>query len=374
MESNLQQDDDDYYWEPNTSPDIDVPLNADAPSSPVHEPMEIDDFAYEHPIQPEQLPFTGLFDAQLPASLLDNLMNTDRPTPTADSPELIDMREYHIEEEHIQCSLDLYAMAVEAGVPRETWNAMIKRINSFTNGVRPKLYSYQRAQNELRRRYPVKPQLYDVCPDGCKMFENDDTTDVCEFCGKHQFKDETTTPVKQVLQLPLKQQLALLIKDRESREMLMHRSTREASELVLKDVFDGDAYKEMENVLFTGAMDIALGLYTDDFTRYRRGGQSMTIVHLVVLNLPPEIRYEDKYMLQVCVTPGPNKPQDLFSFLKPFMDDLEVLCRRGITVQTEEGDFTAKAHLFLQVVISLQYPRWQVTRVIVITIVVGFVQ
>ena len=117
-----------------------------------------------------------------------------------------------------------------------------------------------------------------------------------------------------MLQPPLKQQLAVLIKDKETRKLLMNWSTLKNIDGTLEDIFDGGAYKELKDIYFEDDLDLALGLFTDDFTRFRRGGQSMTIIHLVILNLPSKVHYEDKNMLQLCVTPDPEKPQEMLPF------------------------------------------------------------
>ena len=60
----------------------------------------------------------------------------------------------------------------------------------------------------------------------------------------------------------------------------------------LVDIFDGSVFAEFEH-LFSNEFDVALALYVDGFTPFRYGWTlsiSMTIVHLVVLNLPKDQR------------------------------------------------------------------------------------
>ncbi|ORE10399.1 hypothetical protein BCV72DRAFT_221743 [Rhizopus microsporus var. microsporus] len=72
-----------------------------------------------------------------------------------------------------------------------------------------------------------------------------------------------------------------------------------------------------------------LGLYNDEFLVFKNGKHAMTIFHLVTLNLPKAIRTENKYMLQLCVAPGPKSPRELFSFIKPIKQELEILQSKG---------------------------------------------
>ena len=50
-------------------------------------------------------------------------------------------------------------------------------------------------------------------------------------------------------------------------------------------------------------------------------------------------------MLQVCVTPGPQKPKDLYSFLEPLHKELNDLCKDGMIVKTDTCDIKLCAHL-----------------------------
>ncbi|KAG2212136.1 hypothetical protein INT45_010986 [Circinella minor] len=134
------------------------------------------------------------------------------------------------------------------------------------------------------------------------------------------------------------------VSNKHTRELLKYRAERQSSE-IMKDCFDGAVYKDLKSMKFQGKMDLALALYTDDFQVYRRGKHSMTIVHVVILNIPEEVRCEDQNMIQVCIPPGPNKASDLFSFLDPVLKELKDLCKNGMVIRMDSGDVMLKAHL-----------------------------
>ena len=246
----------------------------------------------------------------------------------------------------------LYKLSVQHKVSRTFYDEMTKIFNEYVDGSNEPLLSYFRSKNLLWQDYPVKPVAYDVCRRGCMMYQRNDGLKQCTYCNRPRFSnkrncDGTQKPLASVLQLPLSNQLASLIQNEITRNDLMYRSSLPARKAGLyTDIFDGDVYTALKGEgLFSGDLDIALALYTDGFTVKRK---QLTIVHLIILNLPPSIRYETKNMIQVCVLPGSRAPKDLFSFLRPLMDDLKQLQSTGIQVKADDNKtYNIRAHLLL---------------------------
>lgn len=75
-------------------------------------------------------------------------------------------------------------------------------------------------------------------------------------------------------------------------------------------------------------------------------------VILTCLNLPPEMRFKRKNVLIAGFVPGPKNPKDVDSFLKPMVDEFEILTN-GIKEVYDAGsvgrnkEFTLRAHLVL---------------------------
>lgn len=69
-------------------------------------------------------------------------------------------------------------------------------------------------------------------------------------------------------------------------------------------------------------------------------------VELTVVNLPPDIRFNRKYIILASVWYGPNKP-DANIILKPILSKLHVLHTRGTTIETSDGRKTLKCKLLL---------------------------
>ncbi|KAG2214179.1 hypothetical protein INT45_009563 [Circinella minor] len=215
------------------------------------------------------------------------------------------------------------------------YDAVITRINQYTNGYLLPLYSYSKSRDVLRKAYGVEPVEYDICSKGCKMFNDDDDSEDCHHCSTPRYKSGTRIAHQVMIYLPLKEQLAIFVSNVHIQELLKYRADWESLD-IMRDCFDGGLYKDIKDK-FQNKMDIALSLYTDDFQVYKRVKHTMTIVHFVILNPPEEVRYEDHNMIQVCIPPRPNKATDLNSFLGPVMRELNDLCEEGMIIRTDSG-------------------------------------
>ncbi len=60
------------------------------------------------------------------------------------------------------------------------------------------------------------------------------------------------------------------------------------------------------------------------------------------------IRYTDEYLLQLAILPGPNKPSDMDSFLRPIVDELNDLSSNGLIVRRNHQEVCrAKVYLMM---------------------------
>ena len=142
----------------------------------------------------------------------------------------------------------------------------------------------------MARVFPVKEQRYHACPDGCGLFLQQDEATQCK-CGAARYRDAARTiPATTMAYLPLKDQLITILAYPETRDALCSLRERDYQEHMMVDLFDGQLFHGRQKNLFINEYDIALALYVDGFKPFKRTRISLTIVHLVVLNLPPEIR------------------------------------------------------------------------------------
>ena len=72
--------------------------------------------------------------------------NTEAELYPRKAPTVIDLtRQYTYEDEHIQESIDIFALMVKGTRGKTLYDAVIKRINQYTNGYLPLLYSYSKS-------------------------------------------------------------------------------------------------------------------------------------------------------------------------------------------------------------------------------------
>ncbi|KAI7897587.1 uncharacterized protein BX663DRAFT_527912 [Cokeromyces recurvatus] len=86
--------------------------------------------------------------------------------------------------------------------------------------------------------------------------------------------------------------LAQMLANSNTRQLLQYRASREVVPGVVSDVFDGECYKDLvRKGLFSNPDDIAIGLFTDGFVNRHKGKSSYTIIHVIIFNFDPSIRY-----------------------------------------------------------------------------------
>ncbi|KAG2208192.1 hypothetical protein INT45_010943, partial [Circinella minor] len=278
------------------------------------------------------------------------LSHSSAEPPSTFATQIVDPAEIrdvpYIEEDHVAASIDIYASAVKYGASRQLFDEIVNRVNKYIDGRLPPLLSYFRSRNALRSSYPVQPKEFHVCQRGCMLHKDDDTSKFCNHCKEPKYREDGVTPVATMKYLPLKEQLTLFLNESNTRDLLHYLSTRQTlSNDLMTDIFDGGVYKDLKETRFKKDLDLSISLFTDDFQTFKRGTHSMTLVHVVIHNLPPNIRMKDCYMLQPCIAPGPKKPADISTFLEPILEELNDLYRNGITVNIDGDDINIKVHL-----------------------------
>ena len=120
-------------------------------------------------------------------------------------------------------------------------------------------------------------------PKGCHLFPQG-SNDECS-CGEQQFKSNGK-PVETISYFPLARQLSNLIADTATREMIQDLHELEPGQM--NDIFDGSIYKKFKSTIFQNEQDtIAISLFVDGFAPFKGGEAKMTIVHVILLSLPP---------------------------------------------------------------------------------------
>lgn len=119
---------------------------------------------------------------------------------------------------------------------------------------------------------------------------------------------------------------------------------RETKEKVLRDVHDGSVVKHLMKPgnFLSFPEHAALMMNTDGVQTFKSAKHSMWPVYFSLCNLPPEIRFNEKFQIVAGAWFGPKKP-DMFLFLKPSIEKLNHIMQNGIEARTPVGKKQIKA-------------------------------
>jgi hypothetical protein len=185
----------------------------------------------------------------------------------------------------------------------------------------------------------IQPVQYDCCRSSCCCFVGPYATLAkCPYCNQDRRSPDGKS-FKNFAYFPLVPRLIALFKSRKLAEAMQYRSRYftpegEAENDKIKDVFDGELYRELLDStielfgrslgrhFFSDGHDIALGLSTDGFAPFKRRKHSAWPLIIFNYNLPPDICFLQENLICVGVIPGPKSVKDIDSFLHPLVDEL----------------------------------------------------
>ena len=81
----------------------------------------------------------------------------------------------------------------------------------------------------------------------------------------------------------------------------------------------------------TSKWDIVVGLSTDGKALFSSSNYSVWLVFIVILNLPPSIRYKIQNIFLIGIYPGPKAPSNFSLFFEPLKKEL-VQLKDGIPI------------------------------------------
>lgn len=217
-------------------------------------------------------------------------------------------------------SIHLYDIISENNVSRDCYRRLVRFVNTvirdnkkllqgkvpddiskfnllisffFTESSDPKIMHGPAVQNLLVKNSQVKGHVYHVCVHGCKLYNDD--SESCEYCHENRFKSVelgVRIPTATIKILSIGDIIAQLLGNEKTRELLRYRADREVDQGIT-DFFDGENYKDFRDNYnaFQNPDDIAIALYTDGFVNDNKGKMKFTMIHAIVLNYDPCLRY-----------------------------------------------------------------------------------
>src|SRR6266545_1547420 len=94
----------------------------------------------------------------------------------------------------------------------------------------------------------------------------------------------------------------------------------------IKDIFDGNIYKELlERNLFNDKIDVAFTVSCDEYQIFKQRTDDCWAFLIINNNLDPLIRVKKKNLLIPFLIPGPKQPKDFNTFLRPFINKMKEL-------------------------------------------------
>ena len=208
------------------------------------------------------------------------------------------------------------------------------------------IYSLHQVQKLASVLTQMKAEYVDMCPNSCIAYtgEYEELTS-CPFiregkvCGESRYATQQTSaripkPRAQMMHMPVMSVVRGMFANAESSELLRYRD--KCLQKVLKlvaastetraysDFADSTVHEEHFNVLglFRNKTDIAFALSTDGAQLTLKKQSDTWIVILILLNLPPEIRYKSNNIIVAFATPGPKAPGNIESFMYPLFQEM----------------------------------------------------
>ena len=180
----------------------------------------------------------------------------------------------------------------------------------------------------------IKPVVYHCCKNSCICCAGYlSELAQCLHCNALQL-NSSGNPYSTFQHIPLIPQLLALYCNPTTAELLKYRANYKSNNSTIKDIYDGNRYRELCNSyvtmddvkqsyrFFEDNCELALGLSLDGMCPFRR--QKNTCWPIIVINygLPPDVRTHLHNIICTSVIPGPYSPKDLNSFLQPLIDKL----------------------------------------------------
>jgi hypothetical protein len=194
----------------------------------------------------------------------------------------------------------------------------------------------------------LKPSQIDMCPRSCIAYTGEfEKLESCPYvldgkvCGELRYKTKSkptgeNRPRAQMMYLSVITAIKAMFANVEFSRLLRHRDKCLQTALHLVATASGaakysdfcDAKVHMHHYqsmgLFKDPRDIAFALSTDGAQLTMKRHSNTWILILMILNLPPEIRYKSTNVIYPCAIPGPNPPGNVESYLYTLFEDMAV--------------------------------------------------
>ncbi|OAD75291.1 hypothetical protein PHYBLDRAFT_64218 [Phycomyces blakesleeanus NRRL 1555(-)] len=239
-------------------------------------------------------------------------------------------------------SIELYDIVTSFNVSTECHRQLANLMNTvfwdhdkLSKEYSPEILQAGPVNTLLKNKAAIKAHAYVICMNACRLYNNTQNKEECPHCGSKRFMEATDNTLTHLV--PVKTMKMILLGNSDTRKKLHYRANRQLISSELSDYFDGEEYKALKTQhFFQSPDDVAVALFLDGF--------QLTIVHVMILNYDPLIRYTNEYLILLAIIPG--KPVDLDSFLLPIIDEVISLGKYGLIIKKFDGErIAAKVHM-----------------------------
>jgi hypothetical protein len=213
--------------------------------------------------------------------------------------------------------------------------------------------SWDKMNHSLASWTGIHLMRFDMCPKGCVGYTGDySALTKCPDCGESRHDEVALELGKHVarqqffIMPPGPQFQARWLHPSRARDMKYGFKTMQEN-IQLRDENRGHLPKS--NDVFSGAAILdhfergrvnqhdVMGLYACDGAQlYQSQNSDCWFGSLVILNLPPDMRYKQEHVCPVLIIPGPNKPKNMDSFHYPLFHQFAALMKQGFAIT--DGD------------------------------------
>lgn len=226
----------------------------------------------------------------------------------------------------------------------KTYHDITNTIQQFT-GL--ELDSYHVVKKKIEDATTVTQLRIDMCTNSCVAFTGPfKELDKCPKCNENRYEENRKTkkmqPRRQFYTIPVGPLIQAMWRTPEGADRMRYRD-RKTTEIIktihatgkiptYEDVLHGSEYLDACREGRIGPDDTLLMVSLDAAELYRDKESSCWVAIWVLLDLSPDLRYKKKYVLPAFLVPGPNKPDNMESFLLPSFRHVSALQKEGLMV------------------------------------------
>lgn len=251
----------------------------------------------------------------------------------------------------IHRAIDLLNIKIDTNFSEEAWEQVRSTFLGILadEGIDTGLASFDAANKQLAMFTEIYQRQIPCCIKSCICFSTTPAArqELCPHCNEPKLF-ASGTPQRTFDYIPLTHRLLLQFSNA-ALAQLIGRDSKAARTDKIHDFWDSDIFCRLSNEgLFSAPTDVALQLSTDGVSIFKIGRFSVWPLILLNLNLPLTDRYRLSNMLCLGVIPGPKGPLEIDTFLRPMMDELELL-QQGVECWDahQQSYFSLRAHLVM---------------------------